>query len=217
MSMPPPPPPSSPLTATQQPLAVSPGPSRKWYLIPLLLVLLVGVPSVLSFVKGLDTITNGLTRVRVPGETPVTLEAGDWTVFYEWRGEFEGESFTGSSEFPGMQAAVFSEDGDEIPVTSATSDFNYNIGNKAGYSVGSFHIDESGEYVFAARHTDPANTQEYVLALGKDIGRATVQLVFGVIGMIVAGAVAFVVWLVIFIVRIRAKRRREAAGYGMSA
>lgn len=210
MSMPPtaPPPP-----AAAQPIAASPGPSRKWYLIPTLLLLLVGVPSLLAFLSGLNGITNGLTRVRVPGEAPVTLEEGDWTVFYEWRGEFEGEPFTTSSNFPGMEAVVFSESGEEIPVGPAKGDFNYNFGNTAGFSVGSFEVDESGEYVFAARHTDPTNTSEYVLALGKDIGRSTVMLVLGIIGMIVAGGVAFIVWLIVFIVRIRANRRREAAGF----
>lgn len=214
MSMPPPPP--SPPVGTS-PVVAKPGPSRKWYLIPILVLLLIGVPSLLAFINGLDDITNGLTRVLVPGESQVTLEEGDYTVFYEWRGEFEGRSFTNSSEFPGMEAIVFSEDGEEIPVTSANASFNYNFGNKAGYSVGSFEVEEPGDYTFAARHSDPTNTEEYVLALGKGVGRATVMLVFGIMGMIVAGGIAFIVWLVVFIVRMRAKKRNEAAAYGLSA
>ena len=211
MSMPPPGPPAP---AMSQPMAAAPGPSRKWYLIPTLMLLLVGVPSLLAFLSGLDGITNGLTRVRVPGETEITLGSGDWTVFYEWRGEFEGEGFTTSSDFPGMEAIVFSEEtGEEITVGPAKGDFNYSLGDTAGYSVGSFEIDEAGDYVFAARHTDPANTGEYILAIGKDLGRSTVMLVLGIIGMIVAGGIAFLVWLIVFIVRIIRKRKRESAGF----
>lgn len=208
MSMPPPPPP--PVTA--QPIAVPTGPSRKWYLVPTLLLILIVVPSLLAFLSGLDGLRNGLTRVRVPGETQVTLEEGNWTVFYEWRGEFEGETFTTSSAFPGMQAVLFSETGEEIPVGPSVGDINYNFGNTAGFAVGRFEIEEPGDYAFAATTADGG---EYVLALGKDIGRSTVKLVVGIFGMIAGGGIAFVVWLIIFLVRIlRARKSRDAASYG---
>ena len=213
MSMPPPP--SSPPASTA-PVVAKPGPGRKWYLIPTLVLLLIGVPSLLAFLNGLDVLSDGLTRVLVPGESEVTLEEGNYTVFYEWRSEFEGQTFTTSSEFPGMQAIVVSEDGEEISVGPSIGDINYSFGNKAGYAVGRFEIDEAGQYTFVAQSADPANAQEYVLAMGKDTGRATVLLVFGIIGMIVAGAIAFIVWLVVFIVRIRAKKRNEAAAYGLT-
>lgn len=214
MSMPPPP--QAPPAHGPPIAAGGRGPGRKWYLIPTFVLLLIGVPSLLAFLSGLDVITDGLIRVRAPGESAVALEEGNYTVFYEWKGEFEGESFTNSSAFPGMEAVVLSEDGEEVAVGPSIGDINYNLGSRAGYAVGRFEIDEPGPYVFVAQHTDPTNTQEYVLALGKDIGRATAMLVLGIIGMIVAGGIAFIVWLVVFIVRIRARKRNEAVAYGLT-
>ena len=215
-SQPPPPPPPPVQQPVQQPQSLAaprPGPGRKWYLVAFLVFAILFVPSLLAFLNGLDGITEGLIRVRAPGESEVTLEEGTWTVFYEYAGEFEGESFTTSTEFPGMEATVLAKDGTQIPVTSSTASFNYNIGGHAGFSVGEVTIPEDGEYVFSSRHYDPANTEEFVLALGRDLGRSTVLLVVGTFGMIGGGFIAFVIWLIVIIMRSRAKKRMQTAGY----
>lgn len=213
-TQPPPPPPMQQAPMPQyQPEPPRPGPGRKWYFIALVVLALFVVPSLLGFLKGLDGITDGLVRVRVPGESVVTLEEGDWTVFYEHAGVFEGESYTNSTEFPGMEATVIAEDGTSIPVTPSVGNFEYNWGGRAGFSVGEVDIPEDGEYTFSAAHYDPANTQEYVLALGKDLGRSTVLIAVGVIGMAAGVFIAFIIWLVTIILRSKAKRRRQAAAY----
>ena len=191
-----------------------PGPGKKWYLLPALFLLLIAGPSLYAFLVGLDGITDGLIRARVPGETEMSLERGTWTVFYEWQGEIDGEAFTTSSEFPGMEAVLITEDGDQLPVTGSVGSFNYSVGGHSGYSVGEFDVPESGVYVLAARHLDPTATDEFVVALGQDIGRSTVALVLGVVGMIGAGFFAFVSWLIIMILRSRAKKRQEMAAGG---
>ena len=182
-------------------------------MIDLLIFAVIFVPSLLGFLEGLDGITEGLTRVQVPGETAVSLEEGTWTVFYEWSGEFQGETFSTSSEFPGMEAVVIDDGGEQIPVTPSNASFNYNIGGHSGFSVGEVDIPAAGEYVFAARSLDPTDSQPFVVALGKDIGQSTVLLVIGVIGMIGAAAIAFVIWLIVIILRSRAKKRMRTAGY----
>jgi hypothetical protein len=189
------------------------GPGKKWYVIAFVVLVIFVVPSLLGFLEGLDGITDGLIRVTVPGDTEVTLEEGDYTVFYEWQGEINGESFSTSSEFPGMEATVFDDDGTEIPVTSSTGDFEYSWGGHSGFSVGEVDIPADGDYVFSAQHFDPANTQEYTLALGKDLAKSTVLLVLGIVGMVGGAFIAFVIWLIVIILRSRAKRRMRAAGY----
>ena len=209
-----PPPPPQPPVPSGQPLAEGKtGPGRKWYLIAFVIFAVIFVPSLLVFLNGFDGITEGLTRVQVPGETEVSLEEGTWTVFYEWAGEFEGQPFTTSSEFPGMEAVVITDDGEQIPVTPSNASFNYNIGGHSGFSVGEVDIPADDEYVFAARHVDPTDTQPFVVALGRNLGRATVQLVLGIIGMIGAALAAFVIWLIVIILRSRAKRRLQAGYY----
>lgn len=215
MSAQPPPPPPMQVPA-QQPHAAgppSPGPGRKWYVVALVVFALLFVPSLLGFLDGLDGITNGLIRITAPGEETVSLEEGDWTVFYEWAGEIDGRSFTNSTEFPGMEAALFDEAGNEISVTPSTGSFEYDWGGHSGFSVGRVDVPVDGEYTFAAQHLDPANTQEYVLALGKNLGRSTVLLVVGIVGMGVGAFIAFIIWLIVIILRSRAKRRMQMPGY----
>lgn len=215
MSAQPPPPPPVQQPVMQQPQSLGaprPGPGRKWYLVAFVVLLLFVVPSLLGFLEGLNGITDGLIRLRVPGETEVTLEEGDWTVFYEYVGEIDGESYSTSSEFPGMSATVSDADGNEIPVSSSHSDFTYSWAGHSGFSVGAVDIPADGDYVFSAQHLDPTVTDEYVLALGKDLGRSTVLIVIGVIGMAAGAFIAFLIWLFVIILRARAKSRMRAAG-----
>lgn len=209
-TQPPGPPPMQPVPAGPAP---GPGPGRKWYVIALLVFLLFFVPSLLGFLKGLDGITNGLTRVVIPGEATVDLEAGTWTIFYEHSGEFEGETFSTSTQAPGIEASVTSEDGEQIPVSPSFASFEYNIGGHTGFSIGEFKVPEEGTYVFSAQLVDPNDPGPYLLALGKDLGSSTILLVVGIIGMIGGAFIGFVIWLIVIILRSRAKKRAQMAGY----
>ena len=197
----------------QPPLASgSPGPGRKLYLYAALLLVVIGVPSLLAFLQGFDGITNGLTRVVVPGQTELELESGTWTVFYEHAGEHEGTTYNTSTVSPEMTVYLFGGQR-QIPVVHSTGSYNYNIGGHAGHSIGKFTIEEGGTYRFEAALSDSADTQQYLLALGKDVGKSTVLLVVGIIGMGTAIFVAFVIWLIVFILRWRAKEKLRASGY----
>lgn len=195
------PPPSPPPQALAVP---RPGPGKRGYFVAALLFLVLFVPSLLLFLNGLNGITKGLTRVVIPGATTVELEPGTWTVFYEYSGEFQGVTFNQSRRDPAMTAVV-TGDHAERPVVPSPASFNYNIGGHAGYSIGQFSVDEGGMYTFEAELADADDGEEYLLALGQDVGRYTVFLVLGIFGMIAAGLVAFIVWLVVFILRHRAK------------
>lgn len=209
--IPPPPPPTQPMQISSQP--PSAGPSRNWYWLPAILFLLIVGPAIYSFVVGLDGITDGLLRVRAPGSTEVTLEKGTWTVFYEWQGEFEGVDFITSSEFPGMEASATAPDGTEIPVRGLSGSYDYSIGGRTGFGVGELDVPVSGDYVFNAELLDSDDDGQYVLGLGKDVGRSTVLLVVGIFGMIGGALLTFLAWLIVIIMRSRGKKRMQAAGY----
>lgn len=210
MSMPPPQYPVHPMAAP------SSGPGRKWYLIPTFLLLLIGVPSLLALLSGLQGITNGLTRMTIPGETIVDLEPGTWTIFYEHSGEFEGETFFTSSASPGMNITVTTSDGESIPVTSSFGSFEYSVGGHSGQSIAQFRTDHDGEHVVTVTLADPDDPEEYLLAFGRDLGRFTFMLVMGIIGVIAAGVLAFIVWLTILILRVRGKSRMASGGFSPS-
>lgn len=212
MATQPPPPPGPPLAP---PPAAGGGkltPGRGWYVAALLVLLAIGGPSLGAFLSGLNGLTDEFIRVRVPGEVPVDLEAGTYTIFYEYRGEFEGESFSTSSTLPEMQAQVTSSDGSSVAATPSTGSFEYNWFGRAGYSVGEVDVPAEGRYVFSAEYVDATESEPVVLALGKDRARFTVLIVVGIIGMIAASFVAFVIWLIVIILRSRNKRRMRAAG-----
>ena len=211
--VPPPPPMQQPPVQSHSLAAPKPGPGRKWYVIDLVIFLVIFVPSLLGFLSGLNGITEGLTRVRAPGESEVTLEEGTWTVFYEWQGEFEGESFTGPSVFPGMEAVLVAEDGTEVAVTSSNASFEYNFSGRSGFSVGEVDVPEDGTYLLVTQNVDPADSRSFILALGKNLGTSTVLLVLGIVGMVGAAFVAFIIWLVVIILRSRAKKRMQMPGY----
>lgn len=193
-------------------VAPGPGPGRKWYFVALLVFLVIAVPSLLGFLSGLDGITNGLTRVAVPGQKSVDLDAGEWTVFYEHTGEFEGEPFATANEAPGMTMTVVGSEGEQVPVRASTSSLEYNVGGHAGFAIGEFDVDEAGSYSIEVFLSDQGDLGQYVLALGKDVESSTVRLVVGVIGMIAGAALSFLIWLIVIILRSSAKRKMRAAG-----
>ncbi|MBW3595620.1 MAG: hypothetical protein KY391_08590 [Actinobacteria bacterium] len=205
MQVPPPPP--------AQPAAAGVRPPKSRYLIALVLFLLLFVPALVAFLNGLDGITEGLIRVPVPGEADVDLEAGKWTVFYEYVGEFEGRTYVTSIETPGISVVVTGRDGQQLPVVSSNSSFNYNTGGHSGYSIGEFRTDYDGTHRVTTMLTDPGESGPYLIAIGRDLGKATALLVLGILGMLASGFVAFIAWLVVFIMRYRARKGLEAAGY----
>lgn len=214
---PPPPPPMQPAPGPypQAGAAPKPGPGRKWYLVAFLVFFVIAVPALLGFLNGLDGITEGLTRVTVPGETSVELDAGQWTVFYEHTGEFEGRSFVTSADAPGMTMSVIGAGGEQVPVRSSTSSLEYAVGGRVGYAVGEFDIDEPGTYSVEVFLSEQDDAEQYVLALGKDVERSTILLVVGVIGMIAGAGLAFLIWLIVILLRSSAKRKMRAAGYSV--
>ena len=194
--------------------APSAGPGRKWYVVALLVLVLIGGPGLYALIQGVDGITNGLTRVPVPGQTDVQLAEGTWTVFYEYSGEHDGVTYNTSRTAPPMSITVTGANG-TIPVGGSTGSFNYNIGGHAGFSIGQFTIDEAGPYRVDAAVSDSTDTGHYLVALGKDLGKSTVLLVLGIIATIGAVALALLIFLIVIIMRSRAKKRMQAAGYSV--
>ena len=187
-------------------------PSRGWYFVPLLLLVLVVVPSVWALISGIGGLTEGLIRVEAPGEQTVHLGKGTWTVFYEYQSQIDGQLVYSSFDYPGAQITVTTGGGSSIPVSSTGRNLDYSVPNHIGYSIAEFTITTAGDYEFAVE--DPAvETEPFVLALGRDKVKSTLKTVFGAIGIFGGGFVVLCVWAIIFFVRMARRRRLERTGF----
>lgn len=175
--------------------------SKRVYMWVAVAFLVVAVPSVWLLATGARGLTEGLVRFTAPGRSLVTIEEpGNYTVFHEYRSSFNGKVFNGPTTLPSLSIVMNGPQGATPVVQSSTGNFNYTLGSRAGYSVGSVRIEQPGQYqVTTTYSSEPAN--EVVLALGRDKGRSTIQTVGGLFGLFGAFGLAAIVWLVIFLVR----------------
>jgi hypothetical protein len=193
-------------------------------LLPVLIFLLLAVPSAIAFKSGVSGLTEGLTRVEVPGETTLDFEPGTYTVFYEYVTVMAGRvvrraraiSDSGrplASDSPQMQISVTPTDGGTAPDVRPTApNLTYSVPSHAGYSIAEFTVINPGSYVFAVSSTERLGGK-WVLALGKDKVKSTVRTVLGVVVFFGGGFVAIIIATIIFIVRFRNRRSLERAGF----
>jgi hypothetical protein len=210
VSLPPPP------QAAQVP-AGSVRPPRIWYLLPVLIFLLLAVPSAIAFKSGVGGLTEGLTRVTVPGSTTLDLEPGTYTVFYEYVTVLDGHFVPAPHDYREMQITVTPVSGGApLAVTSTGRNLSYRVPNHYGYSVAEFEVTSPGGYTFDAIYPNDnprLGTPNLVLALGKDKVKSTLRTVFGVVGFFGGGFVAVVIAAIIFFLRFRNRRDLERAGF----
>lgn len=189
-------------------------PRRTGYLIAVLVFLLGAVPSVLLLVSGISGLTKGLVGAEGPGHVAIELDQpGTWTVFYEYRVANGPSTYVSSPEPPPMQVILTSESGAITGMDPSTGQLDYNTGTRSGTSIGSFRIDEPGRYDLDISYLDDGPEQVF-LALGHEKGKAAVKTVFGVIGIAVSGAIGLIIFIIVLILRVRAKNRLERASVG---
>lgn len=190
-------------------------PGRVGYLIALAIFLAGAIPSALAFSSGLSGLTEGLIRVIVPGETVVTLDkSGTYTVFHENPSVVDGQTFSSSVPPNALQVSITSEGGDSITMGPAGGTFTYNLSGRSGVSIGSLRVDEPGDYVLAATYSAAGPTEQTVIALGHEKGKATIKTVFGAIGFFASGGIATIIAIVILVLRSRSKSRLQAQALG---
>ncbi|HYI46113.1 MAG TPA: hypothetical protein VE174_11720 [Actinomycetota bacterium] len=192
-----------------QPLAAPSRRSRRIYLWVAAIFLALAVPSGLLLKTGITSLTEGLERFTAPGSATVTLGVpGTYTVFHEYRSSLGGRLYDGPATLPTMNFAVEGPAGTSPAIESSSGNFNYSIGSRAGYAVGSLRIERPGEYRITSVYVDAGD--QVVLGLGRDTEKSTLQTVGGFIGLWAAAGLSFFVWFLIFIVRY-SKSKREAS------
>lgn len=187
--------------------------SKRVYLWVPVVFLALAVPSVWLLVTGLSNLTEGLIRFTAPGRAQIAIEEpGTYTVFHEYRSTFGGRVYSGPSSLPGMNIQMRGPGGVFPIVRSSSGNFTYNVGSSAGYAVGSVKIERTGGYEVTSVFTGGEGDQ-VVLGLGRDKGKSTFQSVGGVFGLIGAFGLAFVTWLLIFVVRSARSRSTTSGPY----
>ncbi len=189
-------------------------PPRTRYLIAVLVFLVGAVPSAFLLASGISGLAKGLVRAEGPGQVEIQLDKpGTWTVFYEYRVAEGPVTFVTAPEAPPMEITLASPSGEVMEMAPSTGTFNYTTSTRSGVSIGSFRIDEPGPYDLEIRYLGEGPEQVFV-ALGHEKGKATLKTVFGGIGIAVSGAIAFIIFIVVLILRVRSKSRLEQAALG---
>lgn len=189
-------------------------PRRIGYLVAVLVFLLGAVPSAFLLASGISGLSKGLIRAGGPGQITVELDKpGTWTVFYEYRVADGPVTYVTAPEPPPMEVTLTSATGDVMGMAPSIGQFDYNTATRSGTSIGSFRIDEPGPYELEIRYLQEGPEQVF-LALGHEKGKATIKTVFGGIGIAVSGAIGFIIFVIVLILRVRSKSRLEQAALG---
>jgi len=183
------------------PVAAAP-PGRIWYLVGLAIFIAGMATMAIFLLSRLTGMEDGLTRVVVPGEHTITLEAGTYTIFHETEGVIDGKIYS-SSGLSGLTVSVAAPDGATIPLTEASSG-RYSFSGHTGFAVFDFAAPTAGDYTIGARYDDGAAGPETVLAVGAGFLSAILATVLGSLAFAFGGAII----ATIIMVGVLVKRRR---------
>jgi uncharacterized RDD family membrane protein YckC len=93
-------------------------PSRRWYLVGLLVAVLGLGGAALYLFSRLAAIDDGVTRMVVPGETMMTLQPGTYTVFHEYSSLVDGRYYE-AHDIAGLCVTVADPAGTPIALRNA--------------------------------------------------------------------------------------------------
>jgi len=111
--------------------------------------------------------TNPDLRMVLPGAQQLDLDAGDYTLFYEHTTILDGIVFATDSVVPGILFYVIGPDDNGVELKMPSSNRNYELDGRAGYSVVNFKIDDSGTYTVGGRYAEGQTDAVFVFAVGK--------------------------------------------------
>jgi hypothetical protein len=160
-------------------------------------------------IVGLVDAPNDFDRIAIPGQEVVTLDDGDWVIYYE-------QDVRRSRSYGYPSVDVTGPDGRSISVEYASDSYSYNVNGNDGEALYEFHASSPGAYTIEATPIgEPGAPAVDRIAIGRPIFDGS--QIGGILGSLALGAVAFLAGLVILIVTIvrrgRAKRR-PAMAYG---
>ena len=170
-------------------MAAAPGntPGRIWYLVAVGIFLAGMVAMAVFLFSRLTGFDAALTRLIVPGEQTLTLEAGNYTIFHEPQGVLDGKIYAGGS-LSGLTVTVTAPDGSDVPLAAAGSG-RYSFGGHTGFAVFDFTAASPGAYIIAGRYADNASGPQTVLAVGQGFLSSLLRTIFGALGIAFGGAV----------------------------
>ncbi|MEX1181209.1 MAG: hypothetical protein WEB63_10440 [Cucumibacter sp.] len=187
-------------------------PGRKWYLVAIAVFLIGAAGAGLFLVPQVQEIQGRLTRVVVPGEAILSLDApGSYTIFHEAQSVVDGALFN-AGDISGLTVAVrVVSDNRGIPLAQPGVTASYTFGDRAGTSIFTFEIAEPGDYSLTASYAKGQNGPRTVLAVGQGVVGDLVAAIFGALGIgFGAFAVAVAIALTTYLKRRSAARAAAA-------
>jgi hypothetical protein len=187
-------------------------PSRWFYVLAVLVVVIGFAIFGLLLFKNLSGITDSLIQVVVPGKIDITFsEAGKYTIFHEYQ-SVVGNKVYKTEEISGLQCALTSQEtGAEIALSSPSGSSTYTLGGRAGRSLWVFSIDKPGNYQISAWYPEAQEGQEVVLAIGSGFTGKIVGTVFSSLAILFGSiAIAVVITVVTAIKREKAIKLLKA-------
>ncbi|MDT4966447.1 MAG: hypothetical protein QOJ64_1184 [Acidobacteriota bacterium] len=184
-------------------------PSRAYYLLALL-VLIVGVTAFVIFlIKGIGGITDKLVQMEAPGTAEMNFaEPGTYTIFYEPESVFEGKVYNTRGNFSGVWCTVVSkETNSPVRLDQSSMNTTYTVGNRSGMSLLDFEIDRPGIYEVSAAYRDNPDRPKIVLAIGHGVSKSiATTVIVGIAIMFGTVILALLIGILTLVKRRRAKK-----------
>ena len=150
-------------------------------------------------------------RIAIPGTKTLTLDEGEWVVYYE-------STLDWGSYYTPPSVTVSDARGRDVALRYHSSS-SYTQGGRRGESLWSFDAPTSGAYTIdVATVGEPVSTRGGQIAVGRPLFSG--GAVASILGSIALGAVSFIAGLVVLIVTIvrRGRAKRPLPGpYGSGA
>jgi hypothetical protein len=186
-----------------------------WWFYILAIVLFLGGISyfVYELWHGLSHITDSLVQVVVPGGAQLPLKHGvDYTVFLETESVVNGKVYSANGAVDGLSCELkFALQEAAIPLRRPNASTTYTVGGRSGRSVLEFRVPRDGSYNFACGYGIEAKGPVTVVAVGTGVDtgiwRTVVSSLLAIFGGVGSG---FIVWLVTFVLRVKAKERQSS-------
>ena len=119
-------------------------------------------------------------RMLVPTVADVNFsQIGTYTVFHEYRSDFEGRIIRASeSSLSNVQFSLKERSsGKQIDIQPSSINSSYTIGNRAGSSVAKFEIQQAGDYVFLASFPQGSEPIETVVGFSNNFASSLIQTI----------------------------------------
>lgn len=202
------PPPSKPVViAPGRPAAGTPGPvkmtPRAWYLVAgglFMVAVAIAGTGVSQFMSTVE----GMHRVAMPGREMIILPAGRSTLYVEHRSVVGGEA-RAVAEAMSFRCGLKDPSGAPLELQAPVSKVTYSLGGYAGRNAFDVQVPMAGEYVLECQAQGEGR---FAMAIGQGVGT---WIVVGLVGGLVPGMLAVLVFLIVLLKRRKQARAMRAA------